>query len=198
MCGVSQPTINRLLNGETENPPYIYELAKALETSVKYLKTGAKEESEKVPTEIKNSQEVRPMSHSFKEELYNHTVPVYGPTRGGFSDIIKFTKEHIVGTEEAPPALKNVDGGRGLLVVKDNMEPAFFKGARAWVHPFKPCTPENFCVIILKEGRNAILKRYMGETDNEIKLMTYKPEKHFSMKKSEIAEIYKVVGQSYD
>lgn len=49
MCGVEQPTINRLLNGKTKNPPFIYELAKALETSVKWLKTGFEDNANSPP-----------------------------------------------------------------------------------------------------------------------------------------------------
>jgi transcriptional regulator with XRE-family HTH domain len=44
-CGKTQPTINRLLNGLTEDPPYIYELSVALVTSVQWLKTGVEDKS---------------------------------------------------------------------------------------------------------------------------------------------------------
>lgn len=46
LCGVSQPTINRLLHSETESPLYIYELSRALETSVRWLKTGVEDVQE--------------------------------------------------------------------------------------------------------------------------------------------------------
>lgn len=48
LCGVEQPQISLLLKGTVRNPTYIYELSKALETSIKWLKTGI----EDIPVEI--------------------------------------------------------------------------------------------------------------------------------------------------
>ncbi len=43
LCGVKQPQISLLVRGLVDNPTYIYELARALETSVKWLKTGVED-----------------------------------------------------------------------------------------------------------------------------------------------------------
>lgn len=43
--GIDQSQISRLVNGKIKNPPYLYELAKALETNIKWLKYGIGDEN---------------------------------------------------------------------------------------------------------------------------------------------------------
>ena len=188
LVGTSQPTINRLLKGDVENPSYILELATALNTTVPWLRTGIEDVRYDQPSATTGGF----AGAQYKGSFNNALVPVYGMAAGEGDDHVVYNDHFIVEWAETPTELKGVKGGFRLYVQGASMEPRHYHGELVSVHPYKPPTIGRDCVII-KDDYSCILKRFMGETKNEILLAQYNPAREFSLKKSEIKFIYAVV-----
>lgn len=189
LCGTSQPTVNRLLKGEVENPSYILELATALRTTVPWLRTGIDD----LKYETQGSMPAGGFSGAQYKGSFNNTlVPVYGMAAGENDGKVIFNEDFIVEWVETPTELKGVRGAWRFYVHGDSMEPRYYHGELASVHPYKPLQIGKDCAVVL-EDYSTIIKRYMGETKSEVHLMQYNPRKEFSLKKVDIRLIYAIV-----
>lgn len=120
------------------------------------------------------------------------TIPLYGPASAGI-DVVYLTGDNVIGEEPRPPALQGVKGGFMILVAGDCMEPRHFHGEKVWVHPFKRPVVNDDCLIVMEPDGNAQVKRYMGETAKEIRLMQWNPKKEISVSKKDVRKIYAIV-----
>lgn len=191
--GASAGAIFKIVNGKTKNPRFIVELADILGLSVSWLKTGVDREG--VGMRHKNSEIQLKIEKSFiPPQNMQDVIPLYGPASASSNENIRLTEEFIVGYEIRPPALQNVKDGFMMLVSGDSMEPRMSHGEKLWVHPRQVPAPKDDCVVVFKTEGNAIVKRYMGETETEIKLAQWNPQKNITVKKTEISKIYAVLG----
>lgn len=192
-CGVEQPQISRLLDGTVKNPRYIYELSLALETSVKWLRTGVHEQSiKKIPeSDIAHTSESQNYNKVFPLNT-NDLIPMYGAVSASSPDIIHFTEDYMV--EEVPrhPSVQKVKGAFAMLVAGDSMAPRHCAGEKVYIHPYQVPSIGQDCVILQDDG-NAILKKFMGESAAEWKFTQLNPAKDFSISKSKVQKIFAVV-----
>lgn len=128
-----------------------------------------------------------------RNTLLTESVPVFGPAAASSPDRILITEEYIVGYDPRPIELTGIKDGFRMYVSGNSMEPRHFHGEKVSVHPFQAPSIGMDCVIVMKEDGNAIIKRYMGQTDTHYKLMQWNPRKDLTIKKSDVQKLYAVV-----
>jgi phage repressor protein C with HTH and peptisase S24 domain len=124
-------------------------------------------------------------------------VPVYGPAAAASPERILLTEQYIVDEKKRPMELAAVRDGFLMFVAGDSMYPRYEHGDLVSVHPYKHPTVGKDCVLVLAAEGNAIVKRFDGEADNRTawKLYQHNPPKYIKVKKSEVRNIYAIVGR---
>ena len=188
LCGTSQPSIYRLTSGKIRNPHYIYELAKALETTVRWLKTGVDDVSYPQPTALPGGfSDAPPPAHTGK-------IPVWGTIDAQDGDRYSFNNEEtpIDWITPLPVQLTDKDAF-AMAVGHSSMEPMFYAGWIACIHTRKPVIKGKPVAVWLKNGEG-LLKLYLGDEGEYCVLKQLNPEKTLKIKKSDIYKIMPVVG----
>lgn len=121
-------------------------------------------------------------------------VPVYGYAAGSLDTNLNLANGEIMDWAVRHPALNGIKDAFAIYVFSDSMEPRYYPGELIYVHPGRPPERNKDCVIELKNG-DAYLKRYLGQTENEIKLSQYNPRINITFKKSDVQALYAVVGR---
>ena len=122
-------------------------------------------------------------------------VPVYGYAAASLDSNLNLANGEIVDWVIRHPSLNGIRDAFAIYVFSDSMEPRYYPGELVYVHPGRPPERNKDCVVELKNG-DAYLKRYMAQTDDEICVMQYNPEKNLTFKKSDIQAVYAVVGRA--
>lgn len=139
-------------------------------------------------------QPVQPVSEKgslYPENIYD-LVPLYGPASAGLEKVY-ISGENVIGERARPPELQGVKGGFRMLIKGDCMEPRHFDGEEVSVHPFKKPAINDDCVLVMEPDGDAQVKRYLGETSKEVRLMQWNPRKEIIVAKKNIRHIYAVV-----
>lgn len=184
MVGVSQQSIQWLEVGKTERPRYITELAEALETSVKWLKTGEGENTLQAKTV--------PLRMPVPEYLNPDRIPIYGYVAGA-NNMSAINESHIVGWVERPYTLQGIKNPFLLIVIGDSMEPRYFQNERVHVNPGRRPNKGEHCVVEKMNGE-AVIKIYKGEDETHIHLAQYNPKKPLKYHKKDVKGVYSIVG----
>ncbi|MDP2205178.1 MAG: S24 family peptidase [Alphaproteobacteria bacterium] len=188
LCGTTQPSIYRLLSGQIRNPHYIYELAKALETSVKWLKTGVSDAEYPAPPTLPGGLSDAPRTAQAGK------IPVWGTIDAQGGDRYSFNSEEtpIDWITPLPAQLTDKDAF-AMAIGHTSMEPMFYAGWIACIHTRKPVIRGKPVAIWLKNGEG-LLKIYQGDDGEYCLLKQLNPEKTLKIKKSAIYKIMPVVG----
>ena len=111
------------------------------------------------------------------EELVgDRDLPVYASAAGGKGQMIVSVEpmQYV----KRPDRLIGVRKGYGIIVVGDSMEPAFWHGDIALVHPYLALR-SNVDVVLYKgsdtDGREAIIKRLVRDAGETYKLRQWNP-----------------------
>lgn len=122
-------------------------------------------------------------------------IPVYG-TRGGESghphlglgetDIVDWVQRH--------PQQAGARGAFAVYMASDAMEPRYYSGELIYVHPGRLPEPGRDCVVVFTSG-DAVVRRYLGQTDNSLRLCQHNPPSEVSIKKDKVKAIYAVIGR---
>lgn len=190
-CGVEQPQITRLLAGTVKNPSYIYELSLALETSVKWLRTGIEESVKTIPNSEQDHRSQ--LSGSGIPLINQERIPVYAPIPGEPENVIRFSKEYIVGYEPRPDRMQVIRDDFYVSAYDDSMAPRHYNGEDVYVHPTKPPSIGKDCVYVEEATGKVFIRVFWGETATEWKFSQLNPVKEFSIDKSEVRKIFAVL-----
>lgn len=190
LCGVEQPQISLLVRGKVENPTYIYELAKALETSVKWLKTGIQDEERSNVSPFPDK-----TNYSLTETYVNSLVPVYGSASASMPGTIRISEEFMVDQVLRHPGIAHVKDSFALYVDGDSMSPRRDHGEMIYIHPYKEPLIGQDCVVVEEPEGNALYKRYCGKTEDgtRVILKQFNPPAEFTLPLSRIRKIYSVI-----
>ncbi len=79
------------------------------------------------------------------------------------------------------------------------MEPRYYAGEAAYIHPGKPVTVGAFVLVQLKpkadgEAPRAVIKRLLRRSGTKTVLEQYNPAKTFDLRNDDIISIHRVVG----
>lgn len=149
------------------------------------------------PSKLGKSDKFRPEVTPGRELVGAQGFPIYAAAQGG--------NGHLVVTMDAiehvkwPSILDGVKGAYGIRIVGDSMEPAFFQGDMALVHPGLPAQRGKNCILYshdLPDGEiEAIVKYVVGWTETEWLLRQYNPRLDFKEPRADWPTCHVIVGR---
>lgn len=130
------------------------------------------------------------------------TIPVYGQAMGGQDGRFVLNGNRIADVL-APPVLQQVPDAYAVYIVGDSMEPRYFAGETAYVHPRLPVRKGDFVVVQFHpedaaEGEHpyAYVKCLVSFDQRRLKLSQLHPPREFELPANRIVSIHKIVGSS--
>jgi phage repressor protein C with HTH and peptisase S24 domain len=104
----------------------------------------------------------------------------------------------VVDLVDRPASLIGVKKAYAVYIQGVSMEPRYFPGEVAFIHPGKPIQPGSFVLVQLHppEGEStprAFIKRLVKRSGDKIIFEQYNPPRSFTLKASEILSIHRVV-----
>jgi phage repressor protein C with HTH and peptisase S24 domain len=130
------------------------------------------------------------------------TIPVYGQAMGGYDGRFVLNGNKIADIP-TPHSLAGVPEAYAVYIVGDSMEPRFFAGETAYVHPHLPVRRGDFVVVQFHpeeatEGEPpcAYVKCLVSFDQKRLKLSQLHPPKEIELPTNRVVSIHKIVGSS--
>lgn len=140
-----------------------------------------------------------PITQKKKPSWQSNMIPINGIAAAGDPDRLVMMDE-IVDWAPTPSQLFGVEDGYGVYVHGTSMEPRYFQGELLYLHPHKPITKRDFCVIqIGKEStvpEGAYIKKFISFDNGILKVGQYNPPLVLEFPENEIVSIHLVVGSA--
>jgi len=120
-------------------------------------------------------------------------IPVYGQAMGGrYGEFI--LNGNKVADILAPASLDGVTGAYAVYISGDSMEPRYFAGEAAFIHPGLPVRKGDFVLaqIANEEGEAplAFVKRFVSMDDKKIRLEQFNPKKTLEFPRSRVVSVH--------
>ena len=191
---VSQQVVQHLTSGRNTTSKSLVPIAKALDVSVEWLTTG-----EGGNFTVKGGGANLRASKAMRDNARDaERVPVLGMAECG-PDGWSLWNGDIIDTIPRPMNLAGAPKAYAVYIVGDSMEPRYYSGELAHVHPGKPVTIGAFVLVQMRpdhdgETPKAVVKRLIKRSATKITLEQYNPPKKFDIKTDDIVSIHRVVG----
>jgi len=121
-------------------------------------------------------------------------LPVMGAVRGGMDGLF-FDNGKVMETVNRPANLIGVGNAFAVYAVGDSMEPRFFAGELLYVNPNRPLSRGCFVAIEMQDGQG-LVKQFLRQDDASITLHQFNPAQDLIIAKSQIKNLYRIVGSS--
>jgi len=191
---VSQQVVQHLTSGRNTTSKSLVPIAKALDVSVEWLTTG-----EGGNFTVKGGGANLRASKAMRDNARDaERVPVLGMAECG-PDGWSLWNGDIIDTIPRPMNLAGAPKAYAVYIVGDSMEPRYYSGELAHIHPGKPVTIGAFVLVQMRpdhdgETPKAVVKRLIKRSATKITLEQYNPAKKFDIKTDDIVSIHRVVG----
>jgi len=191
---VSQQVVQHLTSGRNTNSKSLVPIAKALDVSVEWLMTG-----EGGHFAVKGGAANLRTSKAARDQARDsERVPVLGMAECGPDGWSLWTGD-IIDTIPRPMNLAGAPKAYAVYIVGDSMEPRYYSGELAHIHPGKPVTIGAFVLVQIRpdhdgETPKAVVKRLIKRSATKVTLEQYNPPKKFDIKTDDIVSIHRVVG----
>lgn len=191
---VSQQVVQHLTSGRNTNSKSLVPIAKALDVSVEWLMTG-----EGGSFTVKGGPaNLRSAKAAARDARDAERVPVLGMAECG-PDGWSLWNGDIIDTIPRPMNLVGAPKAYAVYIVGDSMEPRYYSGELAHIHPGKPVTIGAFVLVQLRPDHDgdtpkAVVKRLIKRSATKIVLEQYNPAKKFEIKTADIVSLHRVVG----
>jgi phage repressor protein C with HTH and peptisase S24 domain len=188
---VSQQVVQHLTSGRNTSSKSLVPIAKALDVSVEWLTTG-----EGGSFAVKGAAaNLRASKTAARDQ---ERVPVLGMAECG-PDGWSLWNGDIIDTIPRPMNLAGAPKAYAVYIVGDSMEPRYYSGELAHIHPGKPVTIGAFVLVQIRPDHDgdtpkAVVKRLIKRSATKITLEQYNPPKKFDIKSDDIVSIHRVVG----
>lgn len=122
-------------------------------------------------------------------------VPLYASAEGGDGALI--IERDPIGTARRPPELQGVKDGYAIYLVGESMIPEFEPGDTLFVNPRLAPISQTTCVFYNTNADDpqALVKRYLGESPDEYRVMQHHPHKVFNLQKAEWGTRHRVIAR---
>lgn len=125
-------------------------------------------------------------------------LPVLGMAECG-PDGWSLLNGEVIDTIPRPTLLAGAKDAYAVYISGSSMEPRYYAGEAAFIHPGKPVTVGAFVLVQLKpeadgEAPKAVLKRLVKRSGTRVVLEQFSPPKTFELRADEIQSIHRVVG----
>ena len=192
---VSQQVVQHLTSGRNTTSKSLVPIAKALDVSVEWLTTG---EGGSFAVKGGAANLRGPKAAARDAARDSERVPVLGMAECG-PDGWSLWNGDIIDTIPRPLNLVGAPRAYAVYIVGDSMEPRYYSGELAHIHPGKPVTIGAFVLVQMRpdhdgETPKAVVKRLIKRSATKITLEQYNPAKKFDIKTDDIVSIHRVVG----
>lgn len=119
-------------------------------------------------------------------------LPVRGRAQGGPDGSVMLDNEPIDWTYR-PPELLGTRDAFAMFVTGSSMGDVLPEGATVYIHPSLPPRP-NDLVVVEKRSHEALIKRLLRRTADQVVLRQYNPPLDFDLPREEIRALYRVIG----
>jgi phage repressor protein C with HTH and peptisase S24 domain len=104
----------------------------------------------------------------------------------------------VVDEVECLPSLENVTEAYAVYVAGDSMEPRYYAGEVAYIHPLRPPRRGDFVVVqVIVEGSiTGYLKRYVGWREGELVVEQLNPPREITFPAPVVKDVHLVVGSA--
>jgi phage repressor protein C with HTH and peptisase S24 domain len=104
----------------------------------------------------------------------------------------------VVDEVECLPSLENVTEAYAVYVAGDSMEPRYYAGEVAYIHPLRPPRKGDFVVVqVTVDGTvTGYLKRYVGWREDELIVEQFNPPKEIAFTRAMVKDVHLVVGSA--
>lgn len=189
-------SLGKYVNGKVDNPrgTMLRDIAKAIGTTEIELRTGnnltmSVPLSEAEPNSRDNARLGGAVSLS-------HTVPVYGQAMGGKHGEFVLNGNKV-GDLLAPSSLIGVPDAYAVYIAGDSMEPRYFAGEVAFIHPRLTVKKGDFVVaqIATDEGSAplAFVKRFLSMDDRRLRLEQLNPRKALEFPRKRVVSVHLIL-----
>jgi len=195
---VSQQVVQHLTSGRNTTSKSLVPIAKALDVSVEWLTTGegGSFAAKGGAANLRAGKAARDAARDQARD--QERVPVLGMAECG-PDGWSMWNGDIIDTIPRPMNLMGAPKAYAVYIVGDSMEPRYYSGELAHIHPGKPVTIGAFVLVQMRpdhdgETPKAVVKRLIKRSASKITLEQYNPPKKFDLKTDDIVSIHRVVG----
>lgn len=124
------------------------------------------------------------------------TIKVFGLAAGALAGHHSMTNDPI-DEVDAPETLRHVVGAYALLTRGESMIPRYFPNDRLYVNPHQAVRPGDHVIVQTRlhdnSGTETWVKRYDGETSDEIIVSQYNPPAQMRFKKRYVSFVHRVL-----
>lgn len=128
--------------------------------------------------------------------LLTHKIPVYGQAMGGRYGEFALNGNKVADIL-APASLNDVEGAYAVYIAGSSMEPRYYAGEVAFIHPRKPVNKGHFVVaqIATTEGEAplAFVKRFVSMDDKRLKLEQFNPRKFLEFPRKLVVSVHRIL-----
>lgn len=126
----------------------------------------------------------------------SHKIPAYGQAMGGKHGEFVLNGNKVADIL-APASLEGVPDAYAVYIAGDSMEPRYFAGEAAFVHPGLPVRRGDFVVaqIALEEGAAplAFVKRFLSMDDKRLRLEQLNPKKTIEFPRKRVVSVHLIL-----
>ena len=120
--------------------------------------------------------------------LHRDTMPIRSTGRGGNNQ-----QQNPIGYTARPANLAGVRDAYAIYMTGDAMEPRYMQGWLLHVNPSKPPT-RGRDVVVTKNDATVLVRQYVGEDDDTLKLRQLNPEQTLRNPRHEVVACHLIVG----
>ena len=186
---VSQQVVHHLLSARNTSSKHLPAIAEALGVSLDWLARGGEQTAtlRRSPAKSNGGPQAAP-----------DRLPVLGMAECG-PDGWTMWNGDVIDTIPRPSNLFGAPRAYAVYIVGDSMEPRYYAGELAHIHPGKPITIGAFVLVQIRPEHDgdtpkAVLKRLVKRSATKIVLEQYNPPKKFDIKSDDIVSLHRVVG----
>jgi phage repressor protein C with HTH and peptisase S24 domain len=201
---VSQQVVQHLASGRNTTSRHLLAIAKALNVDVEWLIGGKRLHADAAAANVKGSAANLKASRKLAADAPRmqvaeaQRVPVLGMAECG-PDGWSLWNGDVIDTIPRPSNLMGAPRAYAVYIVGDSMEPRYYSGELAHVHPGKPVTIGAFVLVQIRPAHDgdapkAVVKRLIKRSATKLTLEQYNPPKKFELKNDDIVSIHRVVG----
>ena len=193
---VSQQVVHHLLSSRNTSSKHLPAIAEALNVSLDWLARGGEPlTAERGSFALKGGAASRAPGGDGGGE---NRLPVLGMAECG-PDGWSLWNGDVIDTIPCPPNLAGAPRAYAVYIVGDSMEPRYYSGELAYIHPGRPVTIGAFVLVQIRPHHDgdtpkAVVKRLIKRTGAKLILEQFNPHKKFEIKTDEIVSIHRVVG----
>lgn len=189
-------SLGKYVNDRVDNPrgSMMRDIAKAIGMTEIELRTGNDSKEIALDSEVKqNSRDIATLGGAVS---LTRKVPAYGKAMGGKHGEFILNGNKVADIL-APASLDGVTNAYAVYIAGDSMEPRYFAGEAAFIHPGLPVRKGDFVVaqIAGEEGEPplAFVKRFVNMDDRRLRLEQLNPRKFLEFPRKRVVSVHLIL-----